>query len=248
MENDNVFNQLQKLFNEFGGNLNIINEKIDIDLQVEYFRFSENVKQKISPEDILKNIDEIFNPELSVENKKLLLSQLASIDDVLAFRTIEQYLKNPDEELKFWAILALQESKMLLQSKLLEQNQLFISTGLGGRDNMLRYFIVILSQDNNPFSDFQKERINSEFSFVFQKNSAVIEEIKFQDNISTVLALIPINIALTDLFSAAIKECNIYGNFIKDNGIITNVKILTVPEIIDFLNKNKNSETTNNDE
>jgi hypothetical protein len=248
MENDNVFNQLQKLFNEFGGNLNIINEKIDIDLQVEYFRFSENVKQKISPEDILKNKDEIFNPELSVENKKLLLSQLASIDDVSAYRTIEQYLNNPDEALKFWAILALQESKMLLQSKLLEQNQLFISTGLGGRDNMLRYYIVLLSQDNNPFSDFQKERINSEFSFVFQKNNAIIEEIKFQDNISTVLALIPINIALTDLFSAAIKECNIYGNFIKDNGIITNVKILTVPEIIEFLNKNKNSETTNDDE
>ena len=57
---------------------------------------------------------------------------MAAIDDVGAYRSIEKYSKNADDELKHWSLLALQESRMLLQSKLLDQSQIFISTGLGG--------------------------------------------------------------------------------------------------------------------
>jgi hypothetical protein len=238
MAENNIFEHLQQLFNEFKGNLNIINEQINVKLQVEYFKFSEEIKKDMQTEEVLKNKYLLFQNDIDLDYKKRLLSQLASIDEVTAYRTIEKYIENPDESLKSWALLAFQESKMSLQSKLLEQNQLFISTGLGGKDNKLRYFIVLLSQNEVPFTDFHKKMITGEFDYIFQKSGAEIEELNFSDNLANITALIPINITLTELFSTAVNECNQYGNFIKDNGIITNVKILSLPEIKEFLKKN----------
>jgi hypothetical protein len=48
---------------------------------------------------------------------------------------------------------------------------------------------------------------------------------------------VPINASIRDIFKTAIAECNEYGDFIKPNFIVTNVKKLTIEEIRDFLRK-----------
>jgi len=91
-----------------------------------------------------------------------MLVKLASINSVEAFRTIERYLKEPNHSLRDWAKLAFQESKLLLESKLLDENQVLISTGLGGKGMKLRYFTVILSDTGENLTKIQKKIINSE--------------------------------------------------------------------------------------
>jgi hypothetical protein len=45
------------------------------------------------------------------------------------------------------------------------------------------------------------------------------------------LSVIPLQIPIQPLFEKVIEECNLYGNFIDQECLITNVKILTGKQI-----------------
>ena len=164
------------------------------------------------------------------------MSLLASVEEVIAYRTIEKYLKNPEKELKSWAILALQESRMSLESSLLEENQVFISTGLGGKGRKLRYFIVLI-HNNKQVTHTQAKVVENEFDFIFKKYDSEIEKIEHTNNYTTLKALIPLNVPINLVLEKSIRECNQYGNFINEKYIITNVKALTLKEIKKYVDK-----------
>ena len=244
MDEENIYDRIQDIFGHFPENFNILEEQIDIDLQMEYFEFSRNFKKNLISDNILSVKDNLFDKEHPITNKKKLLVQLASIEEVRAFRAIEKYVKAPDPELREWAILAFQESRMLIQSKLLDENQVFISTGLGGRGSKLRYFIVLLNSFGKPFEELQKKLIRTEFEFFLKKNDAELEEVNFMEDYCSLMAIIPIRASVRDIFKSAIAECNEYGGFLKENFIVTNVKTLSFDEIKDFVDKQKDIEIT----
>jgi len=233
---ENIFEKIQEILGNFSGNLSIFEHQIDVRIQIEYFDFSRNVRRDFDPAVILTQEADLYNPEISLDAKRELLVSLASIDKAEAYRTIERYVQYAPVEMKDWAILALQESKMLLESKLLEENQVFISTGLGGSNGKLRYFVALFSESSNEFSDIQRNIIKSEFDFIFPKFEAEVEKIDFYSNYVTIVALIPLNIPVKDPISVAVDECNNLGNFIKQGYLITNVKILSAIEIENLLN------------
>jgi hypothetical protein len=239
MEGENIYDKIQEIFGEVPGTFSILEEKIDIDLQMEYFEFSRAIKKDLDGGDVMKRREQIFDFNQDAGDRKTLFAMLASLEDVLAYRTIEKYLKEGHQELRNWAILALQESRMLLESKLLEENQVFISTGLGGKGSKLRYFVVLIGQEEDGFSDLQKRIINNEFEDILTKCNAEIEKIDFLGQFATLVVIVPLKVALKDVFRSAIIECNQYGDFMKSNFIITNVKELNLAEIKDFLKKQK---------
>ncbi|MFP4366033.1 MAG: hypothetical protein ACLFQA_02955 [Bacteroidales bacterium] len=240
MDDENIYERLQDIFGHVPENFSILEEQIDIDLQMEYFEFSRNFKKNNISGNILEVKDNLYNSEHPLTNKKKLLVQLASLEEVKAYRAIEKYLENPDDELRDWAVLAFQESRMLLQSKFLDENQVFISTGLGGKGSKLRYFVVIINRFDKIFDDFQQKLVNTEFEFILNKHDAELEKVDFMDNYCTLLAVVPINASIRDIFKSAIAECNEYGGFIKPNFIVTNVKKLSYEEITEFVsNQNK---------
>lgn len=237
MDDENIYERLQDIFGHVPENFSILEEQIDIDLQMEYFEFSRNFKKNNISGNILEVKDNLYNSEHPLTNKKKLLVQLASLEEVKAYRAIEKYLENPDDELRDWAVLAFQESRMLLQSKFLDENQVFISTGLGGKGSKLRYFVVIINRFDKLFDDFQQKLVNTEFEFILNKYDAELEKVDFMDNYCALLAVVPINASIRDIFKSAIAECNEYGGFIKPNFIVTNVKKLSYEEITEFVIK-----------
>jgi hypothetical protein len=237
MDGDNIYDKIQEIFGEVPGTFSILEEQIDIDLQMEYFEFSRNIKKELDQEEVLRRRNQIFDFKEDAMNRKSLFAMLASLEDVTAYRTIEKYLKEGHQELRNWAILALQESRMLLESKLLEENQVFISTGLGGKGSKLRYFVVLISREKVDFSDLQKKIIKNEFEDILAKSDAEIEKMEFLGQFATLVVMVPLKVALKDVFRSAIVECNQYGDFMKPNFIITNVKELNLAEIKDFLKK-----------
>ena len=239
MDDENIYERIEDIFGHFPENFSILEEQIDIDLQMEYFEFSRNFKKEIVSGKILSVRDNLFDKDHSIANKKRLLVQLASLEEVEAYRAIEKYLEEPDTELKDWAVLAYQESRMLLQSKLLDENQVFISTGLGGKGSRLRYFVVLINSFDKPFDKLQQKFIRTEFDYHLKKHEAELEEVNFMENFCSLLAMVPIKASIRDVFRAAIAECNEYGGFIRPNFILTNVKTLTCEEIIDFITKQK---------
>jgi hypothetical protein len=237
MEGENIYDKIQEIFGEVPGTFSILEEKIDIDLQMEYFEFSRSIKRDLDEKMVMDRREQIFDFNQDEVDRKSMFAMLASLEEVLAYRTIEKYLKEGHKELRSWAILALQESRMLLESKLLEENQVFISTGLGGKGSKLRYFIVLIGKEKRDFSDLQKKIIKNEFDDILAKCDAEIEKIDFLGQFATLVAMVPLKVALKDVFRSAIVECNQYGDFMKSNFIITNVKELNLAEIKDFLKK-----------
>jgi hypothetical protein len=248
MENENIYDKIREILGETPANFNILEEKIDVDLQIEYFEFSKNIKKDLKKEEILIKKEDIFNMALSEKLRMTRFTELASLDTVEAYRTIERYLKSPLTSLRQWAILALQESRMLLESRLLDENQVFISTGLGGKGSKLRYFVVLLLKPGKEFSELNKKIVKNELEIILNKYKCEIENLSFTGKYATLMAIIPLQVPVQQIFRESVKECNLYGNFLKPNFIITNVKELSKAEIDEFLRNKRKTQQGDTDD
>jgi hypothetical protein len=215
--------------------LNVLEEQIDIDLQMEYFEHSRKIKRDLDGEKVMIDSHLLFSDRTGATQKKDLLAKLASLEEISAFRTIERFISGSDGELRDWSILALKESRMLLEAKLLDENQVFISTGLGGKGNNLRYFVVLLCKDNKNLDELQQKIVRNEFQVTLKKYNGETEAFNFSGSLGTVRAVVPISVPVKAIFEEAVSECNLYGNFLESRFIITNVKELSFQEIRDLL-------------
>lgn len=238
-EHDNLLEKLNEILGRAGGNLKILEQQIDMDLQVAYFDCSKKVREEVDEEQAMENSRYLNEPGYSLQVKKEILARLASISRVECYRIIESFLASGEEELREWTIMALNESRMHLESDLLDENQVFISTGLGGRQGKLRYFVVLITRDKLEFSETQKKVIRNEFDFTLGSYEAEIEEMEFSGHLARLLLLLPLQQSVGPVFREAIRECNQYGDFLEEEFIVTNVKKLTFPEIIEFLERKR---------
>lgn len=234
-DNENIYDKLKELFGDLSANLNVLEEKIDMDVQMEYFELSKKLKKSVNSDEVLSLSDQLFVENIPFEDKKELLTKLAQVGRVEAYRLLEGFVSDPPAGLRDWSILALQENRMLLESKLLDENQIFISTGLGGKGTKLRYFVALVGKSDKPFSSFQKRIIKNEFEYNLVKYNSELEKIDYSDNIASVLAVVPMNKTIKSVFEEVINECNHYGDFLQKDFIITNVKELTFNEIRAYL-------------
>jgi len=238
MEEEKFYDNIQKALDQIQGNVSILEEQIDIEVQMQYFDFVGKQRKKENTENYLKAKDELFSSEAAIERKKEILSALAAIDDVKAFREIEKYARAPDSKLKDWAILAYQESKMLMHSSLLDEQQVFISTGLGGKGQKLRYFVVFIAKNRDKdLTATQQKLVKNEMGFMVKKQSGELEQTVFFQGFISFLILLPLTATLQTVLRTVIDECNGLGNFLEEDFIVTNVKMMDRQEIIDLLSK-----------
>ena len=237
-ESDNIYDKIQELLGDMPGNLTVLEDQIDADIQMEYFNYTRVFDKNQSRDEVLKKRDSIFGNDMAVEEKKKLMVQLANIDSIEAYRTLEKY-QGADHTLKDWAKLALQESRLLLESKLLDESQVLISTGLGGKGLKLRYFTVLLLKNGKVYSGFERKIITSELKFSIKKSGGELEEVRFNREFCMILSVIPLNIPVQVLFDNLIHECNQYGEFLNPDYIITNVRVFSCSLLRKMLRRNK---------
>lgn len=249
MEEDKFYKNIQKALEDLPENYNILEEQIDIDVQMKYFEFTKNTREKDNAEECFEKRDELFNDEMGEERKKEILTAIAVYDDVKAYRTIEKFVGEASGELKQWAILAFQESRMLMHSSLLDEQQVFISTGLGGKGQKLRYFVVFLNKDQNEMlNKTQQKLLKDELIFELKKHEGEFESMEIMEGFSSTLVMLPLHVEIKQVFSNVIDECNQYGNFLQEDLIITNVKKMSRSEIIQLIYQNKKGDFEELDE
>lgn len=232
MENDNIYDKIMELFGKIPENFSILEEQIDIKVQMSYFEDSKEQKgSALDKDEVLSSVTDLYESSIDNEQKKKILVKLANLDDVEAFRAIENYVNQADIELKDWAALALQESRMTIESSLLDENQVIISTGLGGKGKKLRYFAALATKEAQNFSVLQKRLVAKELEFALRKYDGEIEALDFNNNYCTFLSLVPLNVSIKELIKLSIEECNQIGDFISERFILTNVKVLSIEEI-----------------
>ena len=244
MEEDEFYNNIQKALENLPENFSILEEQIEIEVQMKYFEYAKELREKNNQQECFDNRNDLFIPEIGEERKKEILSSIATIDDVKAFRTIEKFVREAKGDLKQWAILALQESRMLIQSSLLDEQQVFISTGLGGKGKKLRYYVVFINRDEQKIlNKTQQKLLKNELIFELKANDGEFESMDFLEGFSTSLVMLPLQSDIKMVFRNVIEECNQFGNFLDDDIIVTNVKIMSRSEIIQLLHQNKNEDS-----
>lgn len=237
MEDSFNFDDFQDFLDKIKGRYRILQDQIDLNLQKEYFKYAKKMKDAGHKEQILERQDELYSDNVMDYRKKELLCLLAGLNDVKAYRIIEKFYNDSNGELRNWSSIALQESRMIIESGLLDEKKVLISTGLGGKENLLRYFIVFFASDRSELTDHQKMVIKNELDFSLKKFDFQIEEINFSGEFAKVVLLLPLDTPLKQVFNNFIHEANSFGNFLHPQFLITNVKKFTNEEISTYYEK-----------
>ncbi|OFX88685.1 MAG: hypothetical protein A2W99_04245 [Bacteroidetes bacterium GWF2_33_16] len=238
MGDNNLYDKLKDILKKTGGKYAILEDQVDVDLQLKFFEISNSLrKDKRDIKDIIQDVALLYDSKIDIEQKKKILAELSDSDSVEAYRELEKYVKLTDSELKQWALLAFQHCRIGLESKLLDEHKVFISTGLGGKDDKLRYFIAFKNKSGLGFSETQCKVIDNEFGFIFKKNNCEIEEIKYLDQYLAMIIIMPVDCELGRIVASAINEVNLYGDFLQIDYLITNVKMLEKNDIDFYFNK-----------
>lgn len=237
--NEHQWKDMSDFSHKTGQNLNILEEEIDIRVQKKYFELINSLSKKKEEypalcQKYIERINDLLDAKVSSSTKKEMLAVLATIDDVAIYRAIETFSKL-DSPLKKWATVALQQSRMLIQSVLLDNPGVFISTGLGGQGDLLRYFGVFLHNTNEKLAGFQRNIIKNETELEIKSVDGVLEKIHYYEGYTTILLLLPIHIKLKPFFENIIDVCNQFGDFLHENMIVTNVKKLNKQDISGIL-------------
>ena len=236
---DDLLAKLRQTLEEQGtDSFHILEDLVPVEEQMEYFRYFEKLRRENKPFVRDEEVAVLFAPDETIERKKRSLTLLASIPDVGAYRSIETYHSSPLEpELTHWSSMALVSSRIVLSSDLSGQQQVYISSGLGGQDKKLRFFSVFTTIDRQPFTDLQKEIVVREFTFQLEKADVTIEKFESKSNYFTIQMLFSFDKDAKLSLDAAVNECNQYGNFLDPKFLFTNVKVLNEKEIDTLLHK-----------
>jgi len=236
MKNDrNILRELQNSMENVRGHLQVIETKVPVERQMEYFRFSEAILNNYSKNSSVEEQMEVLTSTASSPKEiKYALAFLAISGDVKAYRAIEAYRATHTDE---WTEMSLMQAKITLETEFSDERQIFISTGLGGKGDRLRFYAFFKSKDGKNFTDYQIKLIEKEIPYSIQNYQGVLEEIQIQDNYFTLLFLIHLQIDIKKMLEETINECNQYGDFINKGFIITNVRAFTEDEIRNELNR-----------
>jgi hypothetical protein len=238
MENENIYSRIQEFFGGLDNNFSLMEEPVDMIVQMKYFETSARMRDKIDEKEILARKNELYDPKQSVEKKMALMVQMAAIPSPEVYRVLEGFVNASDGDLKEWAKLALQENRHLLESHLLDSRQVFISTGLGGKGQKLRYFVVLINKEGDDLKPFQQKVLQDEMQYALQRYDSELEKLIFMRHYTTMRVIVPISSDLTRLFREGIDECNQFGDFLLPDFIITNMKELSEEEINEALSVN----------
>jgi hypothetical protein len=247
MMQKNVFNQFQKFLTETDGDFHILEQRIPVETQMEYFRYSDRLrKMALLPDkmDYDRLLVDLHSPFSSNEEKKHTLSMLAISKLVKAYRLLEQYVQDAEPEIVDWACMALVESRIALESELSDEKQIYISTGLGGRGNKLRFFVLLSAAEGQTFLDYQKQIIEKEFAFTFPRYDCELERLTIKERHVESVFLAPIRMNIKTLIDNIMNECNQYGGFLAKIYTVTNVKELNEEEIANILKENGNRQAS----
>jgi hypothetical protein len=236
-EQEKMMQKMRDLARTHPEKICIIETSVDSKIQIEFFETLQKLENKLNRiTEIVELKDNLYNPEISIKEKKEILALLAGLGEVESYRIIEEYLKDAEKELKSWTFLSYQQAKLFLESKLLEETKIYIASGLGGNEHRLRYSFAVNST-NPEFDQFQKDTVKGELEYFLKKENCILEELYFDKKFAVATALVPVYSDLVDLLQEIILEINQYGEFLEPNVFITNEKKIDISELINALSE-----------
>lgn len=238
---DNLYEYIRQILGTDFKVASILDREIPLADQMEFIEKSDALKASSYPSAIevvnVAILGELLWRETDEIKMKEILVRLSSIQSPKAYRLIEDFEQSAQGDMKNWAYLALQSLKVKLESFFLEENAILVSSGLGGKDNKLRYFAAFSLFNAEFFTSAQIKVIKSEVSFFSEKCKAEVENIQFFMNYVSIEILLPLDISIRSFFSNIINSCAELGLSMNKNMVITNTRKMTNQEVIEYFNE-----------
>jgi len=216
--------------------VDILESPIDLSVQKEYQGLSDSIEfDNVNYEEILSEADKLFVAGTPIEAKKRILILLAHLGTIESSKILEKYLRVSEESLKDWAVLSLKECRMFLESVFLKEEEGFISTGLGGQGNKLRYYFIVSTREGRTLTGAERKTLQEAFKGSSGENRSEIEEINYGTNYAMIGILVPMDVAVGEVIEGGISRCNRMGEVLLVEYFVTNVKKPTEDEILKYL-------------
>jgi hypothetical protein len=227
---------IRKFLESTPDHFDILKEGVDMKIHMEYLDYSNSFDHGELTEKQTINLGNILcDARSTIDSKKKIVTLLAHLGTISAFRQIEKYYNNPENDIKSWTALALQECKMFLESTLKDENAGFISTGLGGTNDKLRYYFLVLPLTDKQFTSIQNRIIKDEFLLIAKDLKCIIETVDNSDTYVGLTALVPMDLAIGVFIEQGIQKCNELGEFVFEFYYVTNQDIPDNLEIIEII-------------
>lgn len=219
--------------------IRIMEVSIPIEIQHDFLARSSELREKQSDsvEIDIETIIEEFPQKTDIEIRKTDIVKLAFSGSVKAFRFLEKECENDCELIDYFRF-GHQLCKIILENSLGETSTSFVSSGLGGKGEKMRYFATIFPNDSTAtFNAFQKKIVSSEFTTQIEKFDGEIEKIELNDDYISIVILLSIHEPLDDIIRSTIENCNEFGDYIFKGFMATNISIPSEEEIITSIEK-----------
>jgi hypothetical protein len=114
-----------------------------------------------------------------------------------------------------------------IESELLDERHALVVSGMGGKDNKIRYFAALATLSGEPWSATKQHLLREELMLTSRKHEAEVEMLEFSGRYAKMLLLTPITLSPATVVRSAKDASNELGVFISPQEIITNVSQLS---------------------
>jgi hypothetical protein len=218
-----------EFFQRYPHKIKVVDVKLDMKAQVEYFAFlSEAVRKYGIEASVDAFLERAFDAGLPLEERMLMLARISCSEEVKALRALEQYEKNcTEEEIKDFVAMCVYQCRNGIESALLGEQHAVVVSGMGGKDNKIRYFAALTTLSGQPWTTTEQHLLHEELMLASREHDAEVEMLEFSGRYAKILLLTPITLSPVTVVRNAKEASNALGIFIGRQEIITNVERLS---------------------
>lgn len=202
-----------------------IDKAIPLEEQRRYYIASQATRQR-QPHLTRQQLNDIeallYNKRMGDNWHRNILIQLACTRQIEAYRMIEDFMKVAPPRLCNWTILAEFDARIAIESSLQDLETITIVTsGLGGRGNLVRFSSICATREWQPFELYQRELLWKEFVFALKAEKGEIEDVVHGESYIIFTYLIPFGLEPDKILRKAVSICNELGDFLDENTLRT---------------------------
>ncbi|MDR2814549.1 MAG: hypothetical protein LBB79_07865 [Prevotellaceae bacterium] len=214
-------------FQRYPHKIKVVDLELDIKTQMEYFAFLSEASQEYGNENPTNAFrEQAFDTSVPLKERKRKLAWLSCSEEVEVLRTLEQYEESCPEDVKDFVTMCIYQCRTGIESALLGERHAVVVSGMGGKDNRIRYFAALATLSGEPWSTTEQHLLHEELMLTSKEYDAVVEMLEFSGKYAKMLLLTPITLSPVTIVRKAKNASNELGVFISQQEVITNISLL----------------------
>ena len=231
-QKDNNIKKIDKVISVYEGDFIIPPE-----IHEEYISY--HGKINIKNYDYVKTVREareLFEENIPWEVKKKLLFLLGEFATPECFQVLKRYIDNEKSTYKDWALLALQELRFHIENELYEEGRDMIMSPVGGKGNMLRYYVVVSKKKGKQFTNEEKDILKQALTRITKRMQSEVEDFKFDKAYVLIKMLTSVDVVSGKVIDTFLDECK---DILRYHYFMVNTHKPTKKEIAEYLKMNE---------